>query len=329
MSPQAVDALVTPTAAPAWISPTTGQPMRRLELHVTYVCPERCTFCSEDHRMQAFSAFPVTWGRVARILREQAGRGVEAVHFTGGEPTIHPQFVEILKLAKRLGLRTSIGTIGTRLADPTFAEAVMPNLDEALFSLHGPDAETHDALTRRTGSFDRVLRAISHARRKPGFRPFINTVLTRQNLARLPETVTLARELDASLLIISNVTPEGLGDDGYADLTVRLADLTQAVPAVLDAAGGMIVRFFGLPMCALGPARMHANDLHWNPRVTIEWARHPDRVSLDPIYSWTPDRKREHAAVCMGCSYRSLCFGVFAAYLELHGPAELAPVEAA
>lgn len=279
--------------------------------------------------MQAYAAFPVTWGRVASILREQAKRGIESVHFTGGEPTIHPQFVEILQLARRLGLRTSIGTIGTRLATPEFAATAMPFLDEALFSLHGPDAETHDALTRREGSFDRVLQAIANARKKPTFRPFVNTVLTQANIGRLPETVALARSVGASLLIISNVTPEGLGEDGYSALSVRLRDLADAVPAALAAAGPMIVRFFGVPMCALGAARMHSNDLHWNPRVTIEWARHADRVSLDPIYSWTPERKRTHAAECTPCAYRSLCFGVFERYLDVHGPAELSAMEAA
>jgi molybdenum cofactor biosynthesis enzyme MoaA len=112
-----------------WINPVTGQPMRRLEFHITYHCPEKCVFCSEEHRMNAYNAFPVTFARAATVLRLEAERGVESVHFTGGEPTIHPQFVEILALAKKLNMRTSIGTIGTRLADATFAARAMPYLD--------------------------------------------------------------------------------------------------------------------------------------------------------------------------------------------------------
>ena len=55
----------TPTP---WIGPA-GQRMTRLELHLTYTCPERCVFCSEDHRMAKFNRFPVTWGRGAKVLR--------------------------------------------------------------------------------------------------------------------------------------------------------------------------------------------------------------------------------------------------------------------
>lgn len=312
---------------PPWVHPDTGQVMRRLEFHVTYHCPERCSFCSEDHRMKAYNAFPVTFGRVARVLREQAERGVEAVHFTGGEPTIHPQFVEILALAKKLGLRTSIGTIGTRLADPAWALAAMPYLDEALFSLHGPEAQTHDLLAGRAGSFDRVIRAIDNARRKPGFRPFINTVLVRQNAAQLADTVRLAAAHDAALVVVSNLTPEGAGDDRYKRLTLRLDEIRPLVGPAIEAAGrDTIVRFFGVPACVLGAYRVYANDVHWNPRVTFEWAAHPGKVSLEGIYSWQPDRKRQHVAACERCDWKRLCHGVFARYVQEYGDREICPV---
>lgn len=315
--------------AAAWICAETGQPMRRLEFHVTYTCPEACSFCSEEHRMQSYRQFPVTLARAKKVLHEQRARGVESVHFTGGEPTIHPQFLEILQFAKALGLRTSIGTIGTRLADPAWAARAMPFLDEALFSLHGPDAQTHDALASRPGSFQRVTAAMRNAQAaRPGFRPFVNTVVTRRNLDVLPRTVATARELGASLVVVSNLTPEGAGLDAYDELHVRLGELAAQVPAVVEAAGDTIVRVFGVPACVLGVHRMLSNDLHWNARVTVEWATHPGRVSLEGLYSWHPDRKRAHGAPCGSCAWRAMCPGAFAAYLERHGDAELRAVSA-
>ena len=315
-------------STPPWIDPVSGQPMRRLEFHITYHCPERCTFCSEETRMADYSAFPVTFGRVARVLREQAERGVEAVHFTGGEPTIHPQFVEILQLARKLGMRTSIGTIGTRLADPAFVARALPYLNEALFSLHGPTAEIHDAQTRRKGSFDRLSTAMANARAFPGFRLFVNTVLVRENAPHIVDTVRLAAARGAELIVVSNVTPEGAGEAAYPALTLRLDEVRPLVPQILAAGSPAIVRFFGLPACALGDARMYANDIHWNPRVTFEWTRHPDRVALEGIYSWAPDRKRTQTPTCESCSWNRLCHGVFARYVELYGHSELRAVEA-
>jgi len=56
------------TSETPWIGPN-GQVMERLELHLTYTCPERCVFCSEDHRMRQYNPFPVNWARAATVLR--------------------------------------------------------------------------------------------------------------------------------------------------------------------------------------------------------------------------------------------------------------------
>jgi pyruvate-formate lyase-activating enzyme len=305
-------------AIPApWIGPR-GERMERLELHLTYHCPERCSFCSEEHRMRRFSRFPVTFARVATVLRTHAARGVTSVHFTGGEPSIHPRFLDVLRLAKKLGMRSSVGTIGTMLCQKDFARSALPLLDEALFSLHGPDAATHDALAGREGSWDRVTRAITLCRTlSPGFAAHVNTVVTRQNIERLPETVALAARLGADLVVVSNTTPEGAAYDRYEDLAPTLDELARVLPTVPKAAGDALVRFFGVPMCLLGEHATLSNDLHWDPRVTVEWASRPGAVLFEDVYTWTPARKRVQVGACNGCALRGVCAGVFDRYAEL------------
>ncbi len=311
--------------ATPWIA-RNGRVMERLELHLTYTCPERCSFCSEEHRMQRFRPFPVTWARVATVLRMHASRGVKNVHFTGGEPTIHPQFVEVLALAKKLGMRTSIGTIGTMIARAEFAARALPFLDEGLFSLHGPDAALHDAMAGREGSFEQVCAAIANARRlRPDFRAYVNTVVTRQNVEALPDTAALADALGAELIVISNVTPEGKGLDDYERLAVPLDTLARVLPQVPSRAPRAVVRFFGTPMCLLGDHAFLSNDLHWDPRVTVEWGSAPGKVVFEAIYSWAPDRKRVHAHACRDCARRDVCMGVFDRYAEIFPTTALTP----
>ena len=300
-----------------WIDPN-GQVMRRLELHLTYTCPERCVFCSEAHRMERYKSFPVTFGRVATVLRQQAARGITNIHLTGGEPTIHPRFIDVLRLAKKLGMRTSIGTIGTRLADRAFAEAALPYLDEALFSIHGPTPEVHNSLTKRAWSFDKVTRAFTNCLSiKPEFGAYVNTVITRHNIDVLPETAEMIDKMGAKLLVISNLTPEGDGFDGYEDLAVPLHRLAEVLPLVPPRVKSAVVRFFAVPMCVLGDHALASNDLHWDPRVTVEWASAPGKVIFDGVYSWAPDRKRTHVSTCLKCDKKPLCKGVFERYKEL------------
>jgi MoaA/NifB/PqqE/SkfB family radical SAM enzyme len=308
-----------------WIGPG-GRVMERLELHLTYTCPERCVFCSEEHRMRDYRPYAVTWGRVASVLRTHAARGVKNVHLTGGEPTIHPKFVQTLLLAKKLGMRTSVGTIGTRLADEAFAARALPLLDEALFSLHAPTAELHDELTGRPGSFDTVTAALSTCvRLKPDFGAYVNTVVTQRNVDVLGDTVALADALGARLIVVSNTTPEGGGLTHYDALAVPLERLGAVLPEAPARAKSAIVRFFGVPMCILGDRAMLSNDLHWDPRVTVEWQSRPGKVVFDGLYNWAPDRKRVHVQECGDCDRKAVCMGVFDAYAERFPTTALRP----
>ena len=234
----------------------------------------------------------------------------------------------MLKLAKKLGMRTSVGTIGTRLVDEAFARQAIPHLDEALFSLHGPSARVHDALTGREGSFDQVCRALRLALKiRPDFGAYVNIVVTVDNIDVLGDTVALADDMGATLIVVSNMTPEGLGLDNYERLAVPLARLREVLPAVVPRSKRGIVRFFGTPMCLLGPHRMLSNDLHWDPRVTVEWQSAPGKVVFDGIYSWSPDRKRVHTSECQPCSMKSVCMGVFDRYAELYPTDALTPID--
>ena len=308
-----------------WIGPN-GAVMRRLELHLTYHCAERCVFCSEEHRMEAYHEFQVTWGRVATILRTHAARGVQNVHLTGGEPTLHPQFIEVCMLARKLGMRTSVGTIGTMLARPDYAARAVPYLDEALFSLHGPNAEINDRLTRRQGSFEQTTTAIRNTLAvNPNFNLYVNTVVTKHNVDALPDTIAFAESLGAKLIVVSNTTPEGGGFDKYRELGVPLAKLAEVVPKAGARASKAIVRFFGMPMCLLGPYDVLSNDLHWDPRVTVEWSSKPGKVVFEGLYNWTPDRKRKRVDACERCARNTVCMGVYDRYADLYDTGELRP----
>jgi hypothetical protein len=312
-------------ATPPWVGPR-GERTERLELHLSYRCPNRCLFCSEAHRMTEFGERLISLDQVGQVLRTHVERGVCRLHLTGGEPTIHDQFVAVLRLAKKLGMATSVGTNGIMLAQEPFARSALPHLDEVMISLHGPNGPVHDGLTRRAGSFDQVTAALSLAGRlAPQLSTFVNIVVTRLNLAVLGDTVALAADLGASLIVVSNPTPEGRALDAYERLAVPLAELAEILPTIPARAAGAIVRFFGVPMCILGPQETLSNDLHWDPRVTVEWAEAPGEAVLDDVYTWSPARQRRHAEPCDGCLKRSLCMGVFDRAHEIFSMAALQP----
>lgn len=103
-----------------WLGPQ-GACCDRLELHLSYRCPNRCRFCSEAHQLARFDGLTITLGQIRAVLRRHLERGVRSLHLTGGEPTVHPHFVEVVTLAKQLGMSTSLGTNGAMFWDEVFA----------------------------------------------------------------------------------------------------------------------------------------------------------------------------------------------------------------
>lgn len=264
----------------------------------------------------------MTPAHVEATLAHWIPRGVRAVHFTGGEPTLHPDLLAVLQRCNALGLRTGLGTNGWRLSEPAYAARIAPLLDEVIVSLHGPNAEVHDALTQRAGSFDRAVRALGHLSR-----PGVNVVVTPASLPSLVATVQLAVERGAAFILVSAVSPEGAGEADYDTLAVRLTEWPAAAEAVVRAVGEQVpLRFFGLPACALGSARARSNDLYWSPRVTVEWATRPTGARLTSIVSTKPDRGRAPVAACATCAWAKACPGPFVRYVERYGEAELCAI---
>lgn len=301
---------------------------KRLELHLSYDCGQRCAFCSESERMERWRHYPLSTAEVAAVLRAHAEAGFDHVTFTGGEPTAHACLPAALAAARRLGMTTYVTTNGGRFAEETYARKVLGLVDELCVSVHGPDAETHDACAGAPGSFARAARALELAARlSPTTRLATNTVATRLNWDALEATAAflLARP-GVERCLISNAAPEGRAEERYAELSVPVSVWPERI-AALNAAfagSGRTLRFFGLPLCAFSGLTELSNDLHFSSRVTVERAARADgRAGLDAIHSADASRRRVRAAACAGCRESPRCPGVFDRYVEVHGESGL------
>lgn len=89
--------------------------------------------------------------------------GLSRAKLTGGEPTLHPQFVEIADMLTAEGLRLDMESNGT-LIDAVLARHLKDetNLSFVSVSIDGATAETHDAFRGVPGAFDAALRGLDH-----------------------------------------------------------------------------------------------------------------------------------------------------------------------
>jgi MoaA/NifB/PqqE/SkfB family radical SAM enzyme len=288
----------------------------RLEFHVSYDCPNRCLFCSEAGRLKRFRRRHPSPAEITGVLRRKRAAGYSHVTFTGGEPTTLSYLPQLLRVAKALGYRTCLTTNGLGFADRETAEVLLAGLDEIILSVHGADENTHDGATGCPGSFARTLGALENIERLAGERIFLisNTLALRGRLELVPPVLRLLGRYGAvKQFLVSCPAPEGRAYAGYASLAPDLDEFAALVPRLAEAAvrRGKLLRFFGVPVCALGEYADLSNDLHWSPRLTVERGRSGGRDVLRETLSLAPVRRRRYGRACAACLFAGLCGGLF------------------
>jgi radical SAM protein with 4Fe4S-binding SPASM domain len=87
--------------------------MKKAYFEITNVCNLKCSFCPNTKREKRF----VSLSEFEQVAPKLQGR-VEYLYFhLMGEPTLHPQLAEFLKIAYRLGFKVIITTNGTTLGE--------------------------------------------------------------------------------------------------------------------------------------------------------------------------------------------------------------------
>lgn len=294
----------------------------RLEFHISYTCPNSCLFCSEKKQLAKHKNQFIFFNEIKKILIEKKKIGYTHLTLTGGEPSFHPDFIRIVKTAKKLSYKVYVSSNGGRFSEKKFWREVSSSIDEICFSLHGHNAKLHNFHTRNLASFNNLMMALVNIKKNENnFFIFFNIVATRYNFGALEKIVSLAASLGAKQILISGLAPEGEGLKNFKNLVVPFSDFSKKIATlvVLAKRKKIIIRFFGLPLCVLGEHSDYSNDLWWSPRLTIEKGSR----GLKETLSLKPTRKRIKIADCRLCEKKKHCGGIFEKYHQEFGDAEL------
>jgi len=142
-----------------------GRLHSNLRVSVTDRCNIRCFYCMPNENVRFMPRDEIlTFEEIERLVRVAAGRGINKLRITGGEPLVRAQLpVLISRLAKIPGIDDiAMTTNGILLADQ--AEALcQAGLKRLNISLDGLREETFERIARRPG-LDQVLEGIAVAK---------------------------------------------------------------------------------------------------------------------------------------------------------------------
>jgi MoaA/NifB/PqqE/SkfB family radical SAM enzyme len=204
---------------------------KRNWVRLTFDCNDHCVFCLDAHTHNGEMR-----GRdeVKEQILDGRRKGATRLILSGGEPTIHPNYIDFVRLGRLAGYgKIQTVTNGRLFSYGDFLKRCLDEgLSEITFSIHGPNAKVHDALVGTRGAFDEEIRGLTAA--LADGRPIVNIdiVVNRANVRHLPEMLRLFTEMGVGEFDLLQVVPFGRAfTDGRDTL---FYDLDEARPFIQE-----------------------------------------------------------------------------------------------
>lgn len=154
-----------------------GRAIHKLRVQITDVCNFRCFYCIPEPARFMSSKDLLSTTEVIKICSNLVDLGVDEMRVSGGEPTLRPDFLDIIAglsglPVKKLGVTTNGLFLKNKLV--TLRKTKCQHINISLDSLN---RNTYRLITK-TNYFDKVLEAVSAAQIM-GFRVKVNVVMLR------------------------------------------------------------------------------------------------------------------------------------------------------
>jgi PqqA peptide cyclase len=216
------------------------EPPLALLAELTHRCPLRCPYCSNPLELSRASAEldTATW---SRVFNEAAALGVLQVHFSGGEPLVRRDLVELVADATKVGLYVNLITSGIRLEADRLARLIEAGLEHVQLSLQDSDPAAGDRFAGLAGS-QQAKRRVARMVREAGLPLTINAVVHRQNLEHLEDIIDFAVTLGADRIEVAHVQYYGWALANRAALLPTRQQLDSATATVEAARARLIGR---------------------------------------------------------------------------------------
>lgn len=130
----------------------------KLHLHVTNQCNMKCPHCY----MKSGNAYAdeLSTEEIKSLCEQFYHAGGTDVFLTGGEPTVRPDFFELVEYISRLGMKVSIYSNGLFWDEERVKRLASQNVDCVQISIDGYDEESN-SLVRGKNAFEHALNAVA------------------------------------------------------------------------------------------------------------------------------------------------------------------------
>lgn len=282
-----------------------------------YQCNNSCLFCATGTEGPGLST-----DEIIRFIDSNLGDG-GSILFTGGEPTIRKDFLDVVKYTKdTYNARITILTNSTMFADARFANEVCGYIDTAECSFYAHDPFVHDYVVQNQGSYMKTvggIRALIDHDVEVHVRTLINL---RQTFRSLPDITQSIHDLFG----VDKIWYSGLDLCGnlllHPEMVVKLQTAEYYLEKAIEVANDlrMAPHLMFYPLCLLSKYYRSLVIPETNRGVITSYISDQCERSSERGYDYAFGKH------CRGCSQKSACYGVWSNYLAKYGDSELNPL---
>lgn len=289
-----------------------------------FSCNNNCIVCSVRPKKRFYP--DRNYQEIVEEMEQGRKDGFKDIEFTGGEPTIRKDIVQLVTQAKKMGYQQiSFSTNGRLFSYQKFCQKIIQaGLNKITFSLLGFKAEIHDAITRTPGSFNEIIAGIKNIQQFPGIHINVSSVISQFNFHNFKKFGKFICSLGVKHWYLLDLIPDGNAQAYYSTLVVSLDNLHKELNSILDIADDFKeFGFFDFPFCLFKPGlRKRNNACFVNAKMRTETSQqvgyNPKRITVNAqgIYS---DIYKMNIDICKNCKFYKECGGIWKAYLNLYG----------
>ncbi len=301
-----------------------------------YVCDLKCIFCYNDNMKRKWKSIKEL---KKEIHRARFVYGNSSIDFMGGEPTLHPKIIELIRYCSKIGIKPTLITNGLKLSDIIFLKKLKKvGISEFLVSIHGI-GKTEDKIfnTNKKGYFKLQMKAIDNINKlKIPFR--INTTLIKYNKKDLIKIAKLAVKKKAKAINFIMFNPHFAWSkrknikfqDKYSNITPYLKKVINYLEK-----HNLKVNVRYLPFCQLKGYEKSVYNCAQLPYDEYEWDYNSwhSYKEKNPDKQWYFKKGIEQAKkngnikgkLCKKCALRKICDGFHSQYILRYGFNEAKP----
>jgi len=195
-------------------------------LRLTNACNNNCIFCLDKQNQNGTVR---SLGEIKEEMRQ--GRREKAVKLilSGGDPTLHPQFLQIIKMGKDMGYHEIQAVSNGRMFyyKDFLKKAVENGLTETTFSIHGHTKKLYEKQSQIKNSFEQALGGLINALGYPNLIVNIDIVINKINYKYLEEILRFFIKLGVTEFDLLQVMPFG---SAWINRKEVLYDIKKALP---------------------------------------------------------------------------------------------------